>query len=385
VPIFDGSLVNLSPTFFMKKHYVLVSALLLAAATSRGQGTELFLSEYTEGAHQSGISYNGGVSNSTGNERALEVFNPTSSSVSLNAYSIRRYSNGSATVTEEERLVRRTGANTLNSAATFVYANGEATITAITSKADQLASFPVGTATPNVTLVRGGVAYHNGDDALALVRWTSGTAGVGTPVLVDIFGVIGFQPLPSGGGTGTGQWSGTNAADPPIVVNGQSVQPFVASANQSLIRRPTVSSGTRVNPASATYNIADQWQVYSAAFPQGGTSDPAAQSYSRLGEHNDYIGPFGTYGPLKVLEKFNNGISVYPNPASGTAFVELKDVKVGSIVVMNNLGQSITAQPQGLSTEKITLDISGLKAGLYFVQFISKDGQTKLYKELMVK
>ncbi|WBA43551.1 T9SS type A sorting domain-containing protein [Hymenobacter canadensis] len=359
----------------MKKHYVLVSALLLAAATSRGQGTELFLSEYTEGAHQSGISYNGGVSNSTGNERALEVFNPTSSSVSLNAYSIRRYSNGSATVTEEERLVRRTGANTLNSAATFVYANGEATITAITSKADQLASFPVGTVTPNVTLVRGGVAYHNGNDALALVRWTSGTAGTGTPVLVDIFGVIGQDPGTS--------WSAQDAGGT-----------LVTSANQSLIRRASVSSGVRVNPQQqggtptvrTGYNISTEWESYSSAFPSGGgTADPAAQSFSRLGEHNDYIGPFGTYGPLKVLEKFNNGISVYPNPASGTAFVELKDVKVGSIVVMNNLGQSITAQPQGLSTEKITLDISGLKAGLYFVQFISKDGQTKLYKELMVK
>lgn len=367
----------------MKKHYVLVSALLLAAATSRGQGTELFLSEYTEGAHQSGISYNGGVSNSTGNERALEIFNPTSSSVSLNTYSIRRYSNGSATATEEEKLQRTTGANTLNSAAAFVYANGEATITAIRSKANQFASFPVGVATPNVTLLRGGVAYHNGDDALGLVRWTGATAGTGTPILVDIFGVIGFQPLPAGGGTGTGQWSGTNPLDPPV--NGQTSAPLVASANQSLIRRATVSGGTRVSPPAATYNIADQWQAYSYAFPPGGTSDAAAQSYSRLGEHNDYTGPFGTYAPLKVLEKFNNGISVYPNPASGTAFVELKDVKVGSIVVMNNLGQSITAQPQGLSSEKITLDISNLKAGLYFVQFISKDGQTKLYKELMVK
>lgn len=366
----------------MKKHYVLVSALLLAAATSRGQGTELFLSEYTEGAHQSGISYNGGVSNSTGNERALEIFNPTSSSVSLNTYSIRRYSNGSATATEEEKLQRTTGANTLNSAAAFVYANGEATITAILSKANQLAASPVATTGPN-TLLRGGVAYHNGDDALGLVRWTGATAGAGTPILVDIFGVIGFQPLPAGGGTGTGQWSGTNAADPPV--NGQTTPPLVASANQSLIRRASVSSGTRVNPASATYNIADQWQAYSFAFPPGGTADAGAQSYSRLGEHNDYTGPFGTYAPLKVLEKFNNGISVYPNPASGTAIVELKDVKVGSIVVMNNLGQSISAQPQGLSTEKITLDISNLKAGLYFVQFISKDGQTKLYKELMVK
>lgn len=367
----------------MKKQYVLVAALLLAGFSSRAQGTELFFSEYTEGAHQSGVTYNGGVSNSTGNERALEIFNPTTSAVSLNAYSIRRYSNGSAVVTEEEKLVRRTGANTLNSGAAFVYANGEATITAITSKASQLAAFPVATPGPN-TLVRGGVAYHNGDDALALVRWTGGTAGQGTPVLIDIFGVIGFQPVPASG-TGTGQWSGTNSADPPVVVNGTSVQPLVASANQSLIRRESISTGIRTNPAAATYNIADQWKAYSYAFPPGGVSDPGAQSFARLGEHNDYTGPFGAYAPLKVLEKFNNGISVYPNPASGTATIELKDVKVGSIVVINTLGQSIKAQPRGLSNETITLDVSSLKAGLYFVQFVSADGLTKLYKELVVK
>ncbi|MBD2716316.1 T9SS type A sorting domain-containing protein [Microvirga sp. STR05] len=373
----------------MKKNYLLVSALLLAAATSRGQGTELFLSEYNEGAHQSGLSYNGGVSNSTGNERAVEIFNPTTAAVNLNAYSIRRYSNGSTTPVDEERLMRTTGANTLNSAAAFVYANGEATLTDLTTKANQRGATPYNTNGANYIsqggAPTGNVTYFNGDDALGLVRWTGGTAGVGTAVLVDIFGVIGNQPLPSGGGTGTGQWSGTNPADAPVIVNGVSVQPLVASANQSLMRRASVSSGIRVNPAVASYNIADQWEAYSFAFPPGGTSNPAGQSYSRLGEHNDYTGPFGTYGPLKVLEKFNNGISVYPNPASGSATIELKDVKVGSIVVLNGLGQRISAQPQGLASEKITLDISGLKAGLYFVQFVSKDGQTTLYKELMVK
>ncbi|GAA4012831.1 hypothetical protein GCM10022408_27020 [Hymenobacter fastidiosus] len=361
----------------MKKSYFLVSALLLTAAASYGQGTELFLSEYDEGAHMAGVSYNGGVSNSTGNERAVEIFNPTIAAVNLNAYSIRRYSNGSATPSEDEKLVRRTGANVLNSTAAFVLANAEATITAITSKVDQL-SAPYQTMTPNV-LVVGGITYFNGDDALALVRWTSGTAGVGTPVLIDIFGSIGFRPLPGGGGTGTGNWSGTNPADgtPPV---------YVASANQSLIRRASVSAGTRVNPPS-TWNPAMEWTAYSYAFPAGttGNAEVGNQSYARLGEHNDYAGPFGSYLPLKTLDKFNTGISIYPNPASGSATIEIRNVKVGSVIVLNNLGQTISAQPRGLESEKITLDISALKPGLYFVQCVSADGQIKVYKELVVK
>ena len=81
----------------MKKHYLMISAAMLLAGAAHAQGTELFFSEYDEGAHQSGVSYNGGVSLSTGNERAIEIYNPTTSTVNLNPYSIRRYANGSVT------------------------------------------------------------------------------------------------------------------------------------------------------------------------------------------------------------------------------------------------------------------------------------------------
>jgi hypothetical protein len=52
--------------------------------------------------------------------------------------------------------------------------------------------------------------------------------------------------------------------------------------------------------------------------------------------------------------------------------------------VLNNLGQNIGAEAKGLGQEKIKLDISGLKLGLHFVQILSVDGQTKIYKELVV-
>ena len=358
----------------MKKNYILASALLLAGATtSFGQGTELFFSEYIEGAHQSGNTY-GGTSPSTGNERAVEVFNPTIAGVNLDKYSIRRYSNGSTTPSEEEKLKRTTGSNVLNSADVFVYANGESTLPAILNVVDQLGASPYGTAGSN-TITKSGIAYFNGNDALALVRWTGATAGQGTPILVDIFGVIGQDPGTS--------WSAEDA-------NGL----LVTSANQSLIRRPNVSAGTKVNPqpqggistARTGYNISTEWDSYSSAFPAGSTVPvPEAQSYARLGEHNDYTGPYGTYAPLKTLAKFNSSIGIYPNPASGQAIVEIKGAKVGSISVLNSLGQTITAQPRGLNEETMKLDISRLSPGLYFVQFISQDGQLKVYKELMVK
>jgi hypothetical protein len=389
--------------FSMKKHYLLLSAAMLLAGAAHAQGTELFLSEYDEGAHQSNTNY-GGTKNSTGNERALEIYNPTTSSVSLNAYSLRRYSNGSSTPVDEERLMSKAGAteNKIERDGTFVYVNGEASLPVLLNAANQLGPAAYNTKGPNYIsgggATYGNVSYFNGDDALALVRYSSGTAGVGTGIIIDIFGVIGNQPVLLGGAMGTGRWSGTNPADPKITVNGAEVLPYVESANQSLIRRYTVSTGNRTNiatsatdPKIAAYNIADEWMTYSAATPQGGTqSVPPGkdQSYSRLGEHSDYDeheGPHGSYTALATLKEFNDGISVYPNPATGKATVEIRGVKVGRLTVMNALGQNISVQPRGLATEKVLLDVSKLRAGVYFVQCLSTDGQLKVYKELVVQ
>ena len=375
----------------MKKHYFLLSAAVLLAGAAHGQGTELFFSEYAEGAHQTGLNY-GGTANSTGAEKAIEVYNPTVNTVNLNAYSIRRYSNGAAlgsTTFEEERLVRTTGANTLARQSTFVIANPDATLPDIL-RASNMRSAPRQVATAPGVLQVGGTVWFNGDDAMALVRYPSGTAGqpnLAAGVIIDILGSIGERPTDNGGAWSSG-----------------TIPNNVTSKGQTIIRRATVSGGVRANPLPQNvpgsmpivrtpggYDIAAQWFAYSSSYngppipPSTSPSlNPGGQLYDRLGEHSDYTGPFGTYGPLATLDKFNSGISLYPNPASGTATVELKDVNVGRIVVLNNLGQRIEAQPTA-GVQRLTLDVSGLKTGLYFVQFVSADGQQKIYKTLQVQ
>ena len=391
----------------MKKHYLLLSAALLVAGTAHAQGRELFFSEYDEGSHTTGTVYGGATSPSTGSERAIEIFNPTISTVNLNPYSVRRYSNGSTTVTEEERLFRSNamqqavGTNTLTRSTAFVLACGEATLPVIRNAANQ---FSIGHAplTPGPsfpTLISGGgTAYFNGNDAMALVRYPSGTAGTGTGVIIDLIGVVGQLPPDRSGATGNsiGNWRGTNPTDP--IYPGTNFIPDVVSENMSLMRRPAISKGVRSTtpttygpaPSGAYvsgYNIADEWVAYSyASIPGSGVTDAAGQSYNRLGEHQDYTGPNGIYdATLGTLAKFDANISVYPNPAHGFATVEIKDAQVGRVVVLNNLGQAISAEAKGLGQEKLTLNISALKPGLYFVQILSADGQTKIYKELVVQ
>ena len=385
----------------MKKHYLLLSAALLVAGAAHAQGRELFFSEYDEGSHVSGTVYGGAATPSSGNERALEIYNPTISAVSLAPYSVRRYSNGSATVVDEERLMRTVGANTLPSRTTFVYANGEATLPIIRNAANQFGPNAYNSLTANYIsgggAPTGNVAYFNGNDAVALVRYPS-TAGTGTGVIIDLIGVVGQLPPDRSGAVGNsiGNWRGTNPNDP--IYPGTNFIPDVVSENMSLMRRPAVAKGVRSNvntvygaaPAGAYvsgYNIADEWVAYSyASTPGSGVTNAAGQEYNRLGEHLDYAGPNGAYDvTLGTLAKFDANISVYPNPAHGFATVEIKDAKVGRVVVLNNLGQAIGAEAKGQGQEKLTLNISALKPGLYFVQIVSADGQTKIYKELVVQ
>ena len=236
-------------------------------------------SEYNEGAHQPGLGYNGGVSSLTGNEKAIEIFNPTTSAVNLSASSIRCYFGGApvgSPLMEEGRLMRATDANVLNSQNTHVVANPDATLEDITCAANRFSAprqnTPASTTTSKSVIQVGGTVWFNGNAAMALVRYPSGTAGssnVAAGIIIDIIGSNGETPLLANGGTGT-----------------------------------------------------------------GGTINAAGQLYSRLVEHHDYTGPTSVYQSTitGTLEKFNANISVYPNPARGTATVEIKDAKAGSVV-----------------------------------------------------
>ena len=199
--------------------------------------------------------------------------------VNINLYSIRRDANGSVTPTEEERLFRSdanqvaVGVNTLNSRTTFVIASGQATLPVIRNAANRFSVGHSPVIGPTV-ITGGGTVHFNGDDAVALVRYPSGTAGTGRGIIVDLMGVIGEQPKLQSCATTTGNWSGPNSLD------GTVTPAYVASANQSPKRHPLVSYGTRTSPLPKNtlgscppvrqiggYNISDDWSVYSYAFP----------------------------------------------------------------------------------------------------------------------
>lgn len=137
--------------------------------------SDLFFSEYIEG---------------TGDNKFLEIYNPSENTIDLSSYDIVRYSNGSSTITNTLTL-----SGSIPPKGTYVIENSGETLSvnADFSTADATMTF-------------------NGDDAIALRK---------SSVAIDVIGQIGTDP-------GT-QWSGTTCT--------------VGTADGTLRRNATVNKG----------------------------------------------------------------------------------------------------------------------------------------------
>ena len=193
---------------------VLLCAAVVASGPLAAQPTELFFSEYVEGS-----SFN----------KAVEIYNGTGAPVDLSAggYTLMFYSNGSTSASFTLSLV-----GTVPSGGTWVVAptNANATILGLA----------------NQTF---GIAWFNGDDAVALRKGGSGGA------IVDVVGQIGFDPG-SQWGTGltstadntmrrkgsvcAGDTDGSNAFDPAVEWDGFAVDTFGGLGSHTVTCRATV-------------------------------------------------------------------------------------------------------------------------------------------------
>lgn len=197
----------------------LTTIILLAAIVAIfGQAADLFFSEYLEGSS---------------NNKALEIFNGTGSSVDLSNYTVKLGSNGGEWSTTN--IITLTG--TLNSGSCFVIANAGANPTIL-----------------GIAGVTSTVTYYNGDDAVALFNGTT---------MIDIIGVYQSDP-------GTA-WNvaGTEGA----------------TLNHTLIRKPNVTQGNLDFITGAGTNQDDsEWIVFAQDYITDlgihtfdpGATDPAA-------------------------------------------------------------------------------------------------------------
>jgi hypothetical protein len=171
----------------MKKIYILFSLLILSVAAS-AQCSDLFFSEYAEGS---------------GNNKYLELFNPTNANIDMSDYAIIRLNGGSSSPDTSYMT------GTLAPHDVYVVANSSADTTIL-----------------NFSDITSTATFYNGDDALSILKISTGT-------IVDVFGTPGVDP-------------GTNWA----VGSG-------ATSEYTLVRKTSITGGQTDWAVGVT-----EWDVY---------------------------------------------------------------------------------------------------------------------------
>jgi hypothetical protein len=186
---------------------------MMAAAPVASGCEDLFLSEYMEGS---------------GNNKCIEIYNPTSSSIDLNAgnYQILIYFGGSSSASTTINLT-----GTIASGATYTLCDNDTDFSGLGFTADQTSTS----------------SFFNGDDAVELRA--DGTT-------LDVFGQIGCDP--------GSQW-GTTATN--------------ETQNQTLRRNSSVTAGVSTNPGS-TCNSTDGFPTLQTEWTEFPNDDA-----SGLGSH----------------------------------------------------------------------------------------------------
>ncbi len=294
----------------MKK--VLLSLSVFFAVSVNSQDcSELFISEYVEGP---------------GNNNAIEIYNPTNSSIDLAGYIINRYSNGASSGPESWQL-----GGTIASGDVIVIGNGQIDSVWVST----YWSLPVDPSFYSILDLHcngdydaNSTFYFNGDDAMTLEK--NGN-------IIDIFGKVGEDPGSAWTDDVTAGYTDANGGT-------------WWTKRQTLIRKPSVKIGVTQNPI--LFNPTAEYD-----------SLPDA-TYSEMGSHTcDCI-------TTSIINKDVTYV-MYPNPAiKGQNVVINSKSAISYIEIYNMLGEKIiSARTSIISTEM-------LLKGTYLINIYFEDGKS---------
>ena len=354
----------------MKKNLLLLS--FFTATFSFAQNcSELFISEYVEGWF---------------NNKALEIYNPTSSPIDLSAYFVARYSNGSST-SIVANSVQLSGIVSAHDVFVAVLDKRDPNGTELEAPIwDSLEVRGDGFFTPvyNTTL-SAGAFYWNGNDAVLLAKGTLPSllttlinpANVPGFVIVDIIGKIGENPANSSGSStdNDGGWSSTFPYN-----NGAGV---LITKDHSMIRKNSIVKG--VNTLVSFFDPLLEWDSIPPVIVRldsngdtlfGTSGNPILDgNWSSLGSHDCSCNSSGI-NETKEVE-----LTLFPNPTDG--LVNLKNAEnIQSIQLISSLGQQIFSNSYS-NKPLILLDLTGNK-GVYILKITMKNN-SQVIKRVILK
>ena len=295
------------------KKVLLSLSVFFAISVGAQDCSDLFISEYVESIY---------------NNNAIEIYNPTSATIDLSAYTIKRYSGSAGGVNPE--IWQLSGS--IASGDVFVVGNGQVDCVWVDNS---YWSLPVdsifysklddhcnGDYDANSTF------YFNGDDAMTLEKGNN---------IIDIFGKVGEDP-------GLGWTCDTSAGF--FDANGGAWW----TKRKTLVRKPSVKKGITTNPI--LFNPTAEYD----SLPD--------QTYTEIGTHScDCI-------TASLINNTEITYVMYPNPANLGNIVTINTkAKIDRIDVVNILGEKVQTQ---ISNKIVT---SNLAKGTYFINIKFADGR----------
>jgi hypothetical protein len=360
----------------MKNLLLLLSVVFTAFFTFAQAPPDLFFSEYAEGS---------------GNNKGLEIYNPTSQAIDLSNYYVARYSNGSSVFTEGG-ITHLVG--TIEPYQTFILINGQTTSTPTSpacspemqALADQLDGvYPAPT-------------YMNGNDAIALIKTTNGQPPSSTNpgIPVDLIGQIGLGNAIS---AETG-WSYVqdstltynNASGNPVtgkVINyivqakatdGVTYGPFWMSwtSDHSLIRKPNVVHGIVSNPNP--FIVYQEWDTVPGKLDTATGHLVYKDIWDNLGSHSCVADP--NYAINELIS--NGSISVFPNPVVSEHFTVTSSKFIKTVQVFDIAGKEIQYEKLLSLQKEAEIVLISKHSGIYLVNVVFSDNKTSV-KKILVK
>jgi hypothetical protein len=353
------------------RRFILSVLAVFAFATINAQNcSELFISAYVEGY---------------GNNRALELYNPTANAIDLSGYSVGRFSNGETqfrsvqlpadmiqpygnyVIVLDKRDSLGTGLETpvwngyqlydtcfdAVSGQPILDSDGNV-VNCVQYNANGLHLY--GTVYNDFLDLQGradvflcpvyntnNAMYFNGNDAVALISGTT-VAGDGSNI-IDVVGVIGEDPGDAWTNA-TGLW---------------------ITKDKTLVRKPTVEKGTGALISTFGDTLAyNDWEIYSK------------NTFTVIDDQHDCTCDpnYTNTQPINVID-FN----VYPNPTNGTFVVEAEE-RINRVEVYNMVGQ-IVYNNSTFNSERVNVQLNTINKGIHIVK-IYFDNDSVAVQKLVV-
>lgn len=332
--------------------------------------SKIFISEYVEGF---------------GNNKALEIYNPTANTINLSEYFVGRLNNGTSIGSLASNMcIQLTG--TIAPYSTHVGVidkrdpdgvDQEAPVwTELQDKADAFYCPDY-----NVSFA----FYWNGNDCIVLAKGSASNPQAVTTEVVDYFGKDGQDPV--NGTAGTNGWS---SIAPYNMTSGNPLD-RVVTENHSMIRKATVlkgkqsivellGSGYVFNPLAEYDSIPPSLpridEFGDTVFQSDGVTPQWVGNWESLGSHACNCAP-----DASINENALANVTIYPNPSTGIFYVKGAEA-ISTVEVYNGLGQKVTTIDSN-SKAIVTIDLKS-KSGLYIVKLIDNKGNTTT-KRVFVK